>query len=318
MSLLQRVLSSDLWIDLGVEAYWKYGLRPYSRPVPTWMLNPDHLIHVTIQWPAKYDWKYKARWLDPLVEGFRRYVRVVKVDIPQVRNITIVRFLYRDFPYYIVIDSCDYLDFIDEEWAQRCLLYFKMQYAATGYSNDRILPGNFVSHSGELYDYLPYLRNIRDDKSYLADVYTRFSFEFARNLREQIHAMLLSQTFKYIGGPRKVRYSRFLREAAHAKICIDVPGNADVCCRLVDYLAIGACIIGLKPRTIFHPPIVDREHIVYTNPDLSDLAGLCRYYLEHEHERERISQNSRTFFEKYLHRDQIAAYYLSKFLEQVV
>ena len=122
---------------------------------------------------------------------------------------------------------------------------------------------------------------------------------------------------KYVGGPSKVRYSRFLREAAHARICIDVPGNADVCCRLVDYLAIGACVIGLKPRTEFQSPIVDRKHIIFAKPDLSDLDRLCEYYMEHDQEREQISRNSREFFEKYLHRDQIAAYFLHKFLEQV-
>jgi hypothetical protein len=114
-----------------------------------------------------------------------------------------------------------------------------------------------------------------------------------------------------------VRYSRFLREAVRSKICIDVPGNADVCCRLVDYLAIGACVIGFKPRTEFHVPLVDGKHIVFAKPDLSDLTNLCEQFLHNIEQREQIANNARNFFDQYLHRDQIAAYYLSQYFERV-
>jgi len=314
---LRRFLDVKAWPDLAVEAYWRTGLRRPERPEPTSFLNPEHLAQVAVHWPARYEWKHSEKWIEPLTEGFSRYVSVMKMPIPQIPNIIICHFLYRGVMYPIVVDATDSHDYINEEWAERALLYFKMQYAAQGYSRANILPGGFVPHSGSVYRYLPYLRAIRDQRNYNDDVYSRFSFDFAEGVRKQIHQIITNQDFGFGGGSSLVRYSRFMRDVAHSKICIDVPGNADVCCRLVDYLAVGTCIIGLKPRTIFHSPLVDREHIVYAKPDLSDLASLCNYYLEHSEEREQMAQNGREFFDKYLHRDQIAAYYLSKFLEKV-
>lgn len=318
--VFKRFLNLNYWLELAIEAYWKNGFRTLQQPVTTYPLNPERLSQVTVHWPAKYEWKHTARWLDPLIDGFRRYVRVKKKEIPQVPKIILTEFLYRGRIYPIVIDQSDYLDSINEEWAARSLLYFKMQYASEGYSVNTILPGGFVPHDGSLYHYLPYLREIREKKekkSYRYDVYSRFSFEFAKDTRKKIDTIISCQDFKRGGGPSLVRYSQFLREVAQSKICIDVPGNADVCCRLVDYLAVGACIIGLKPRTVFQEPLIDRKHIVFAKPDLSDLVSLCKYYLEHQLERDQIAQNARDFFDKYLHRDQIAAYYLHHFLKTV-
>ena len=314
---IAAVLKSNLLADLAVETYWQSGVRRPERLTPTWPLDLGRLAEVTVHWPAQYEWHYSAQWFDPLIAGFKRYVRVEKTHIPQVPKIIITRFLYQGRIYPVVIDQSDYLDSIDEEWARKSLLYFKMHYAVGGYGSANIVPGGFVPHSGSVYRYLPYLRKICKDRTYKYDVYSRFSLEFAGGIRQRIHKIISAQDFQYGGGASLVRYSRFLREVAQSKICIDVPGNADVCCRLIDYLAVGTCIIGLKPRTVFHAPMVDREHIAFVKPDLSDLASLCNYYLEHSEEREQMAQNGRQFFDKYLHRDQIAAYYLSKFLEKV-
>ncbi len=104
---------------------------------------------------------------------------------------------------------------------------------------------------------------------------------------------------------------------ARTKIGIDLPGNGDFCFRLIDYLSIGVCVIGPKPRTEFPVPLVDGEHIVYCKPDLSDLVPLCRRYLADDRERTRIARNARDYFDRYLHRDQLARYYLHRFFEAV-
>ena len=129
--------------------------------------------------------------------------------------------------------------------------------------------------------------------------------------------MLSEQSaFGFTGSTQRVRHGQSLREVAQAKICIDLPGNGDFCFRLIDYLAIGACIIGPAHRTVMHVPLVDREHLVHCEPDLSDLVSLCKRYLQDDDERRRMTSNARSYFDRYLHRDQLSAYYLHIALER--
>jgi hypothetical protein len=58
-------------------------------------------------------------------------------------------------------------------------------------------------------------------------------------------------------------------------------------------------------------PLEDRVHVVYCKPDYSDLEELCVYYLRNEPARRALVQNSRRFFDSFLHGGQLAAYYLS-------
>jgi len=143
------------------------------------------------------------------------------------------------------------------------------------------------------------------------DVYGRFRLDYATQLRrDAIRHLTDSADLRYVGGGGVVRYSRFLREVADAKICINLPGNGDLCFRLIDYLAVGACVIGPRLRTQLHVPLVDREHIVYTADDLSDLVPLCRRYLQDDAERERMRLATQALFDQFLCRHQLAAYYL--------
>ena len=80
-------------------------------------------------------------------------------------------------------------------------------------------------------------------------------------------------------------------------------------------MAVGACVIAARHRTALHVPLVDGQHIVYVKDDLSDLVDLCRFYLENDDAREALCHNSRSYFDKYLHRDQLAAYYLHSCLK---
>ena len=169
----------------------------------------------------------------------------------------------------------------------------------------------------ELYQFVPHVRTIRDRKSFSYDVYGRFNLGFATDIRQRAVRLLSEQNeFKYEGGFVNVRYGRFLREVSQSRICIDLPGNGDLCFRLIDYLAVGSCVIRPKPRNKLHVPLVDGTHIIYTNDDFSDLVRLCNYYLQNDSEREKISQESRDFFDKYLHRKQLAAYYLHCCIER--
>ena len=68
-------------------------------------------------------------------------------------------------------------------------------------------------------------------------------------------------------------------------------------------------------HTALHVPLEEGKHIVYVKDDLSDLIDLCRFYLDNSASREDLRQNSRAYFDKYLHRDQLAAYYLYSFIK---
>lgn len=116
--------------------------------------------------------------------------------------------------------------------------------------------------------------------------------------------------FKYPGGPEKVPYRSYLFEVAQAKVCVDMPGAGDLTTRLVDYLAVGACIVRPAPSVRLPVKLVDGEHIVYCARDLSDLGDVCARLVGDDDERERIARNARDFFDRNLHRDRLGAYYV--------
>jgi hypothetical protein len=217
----------------------------------------------------------------------------------------------------VAIDYSDYTP-LNGDCAERCPIYFKMQYQRGGYGLEHIVPGGFVPGSLDLYAYLSRLRRARDRRAFRHDVYGRFALDYQGSLRGRAIALLsATDRLDYAGGERLVRYSRFLRDVSRTKICIDLPGNGDFCFRLIDCLAVGSCVIGPRHGTALHVPLVDGQHIVYTKDDLSDLIELCAYYLNHDAEREAIAQRSREFFDKYLSASQLAAYYLHIALEHV-
>ena len=130
--------------------------------------------------------------------------------------------------------------------------------------------------------------------------------------------MLREQTeFRFEGGLKKVGYLEFLKEVARSKVCIDLPGEGDFCFRLINYLAVGACVVGPRPRNVLNAPLLDRVHVAYTKDDLSDLVEVCRFYVENEEAREEMCRAGRDFFEKNLHMDNLTAYYLRSCLDRL-
>lgn len=220
--------------------------------------------------------------------------------------------------YPFCIDTWDFMDKLNPAAVDQSLAYFKMQYRQQGYDSDRIVPGGYVNLSEHYCRYLPWLRSIQMRQPPQYDVYGRFILAFARETRERVLGMLnAQQQFRFEGSLQTVRYTRSLEEAAQSKVCIDLPGNGDFCFRLIDYLGIGACVVAARHRTILHVPLEDRKHLVYAKEDLSDFVELCQYYLQHDDERNQIVQNSREFFDRYLHPDQLGAYYLFTALKEI-
>jgi hypothetical protein len=296
--------------DRLTETFWKaMARREERRPRNAGDVTP--ISDFGILWPTEYEWAPAHQWVDGLLHEFHRSAVVERVPIPQPYPGIVVFHVRRErFDHAIAIDYSDY-SILNEECAAECVLYFKMQFDKDGYGRDHVVPGGFVPRSADIYSYLSRLRAARDEQSFRYDVYGRFGRDFATEIRAKAAEILQNQNrFQYEGGLSKVRYSRSLREITRARLCIDLPGNGAFCFRLVDYLAVGACVISYPHRNRLPLPLVDRKHIVYCRADLSDLSDLCEQYLQDEAERERICRASREYFDAHLHRRCLARYYL--------
>jgi hypothetical protein len=175
-----------------------------------------------------------------------------------------------------------------------------------------------VTASPVVYRYLRVVRALRGRPRFACDVHGRFGLRFEVETRRRAFEILSGRSdfrycgslFRYEGGPEKVPYTRYLGEIARSKVCIDLPGKGPLCFRLADYLAVGACVVGPPPAAQLHVPLVDGEHFVSCEADLSNLGDVCARLVREGRERERIARNARDYFDRYLHRRQLAAYYL--------
>ncbi len=301
---------------------WKYVLKerylrlfaPHESPYPpSWPLPPaDELKNLVVRWPASRIGGELHQWLFPILTGLRRHVRVEIVPIEQPKmSANFLELVRGGKSYTLAIDTHDFMDRLDQGALDQAVVYFKMQFHKDGYGNDRIVPGGYVNLSEHYCHYLGWLRGTKDRQLAEYDVYGRFSLDFAPEVRKRAVQMLWDQKqFHFEGSLQTVRYTRSLEEAARSRLCIDLPGNGDFCFRLIDYLGIGACVVAARHRTILPMPLEDRKHLVYAKEDLSDFVELCQYYLEHEDERNQIVQNSREYWDRYLHPTQLGAYYL--------
>jgi len=215
--------------------------------------------------------------------------------------------------------ALDYHDLpaVNAECLEQVALYFKMQHRRSGYDDPKILPGGYIGSRESLYRYYCRLRALRQC-GLKSDVYGRFGMRFSAEIRRRAIDILQHQTqFKFTGGTSLALYMQSLREAAQSRVCIDMPGNGSFCHRLVDYLAIGCCVVAPRHSSIMYPELRDREHIVYCRDDLADLAELCAYYVENDEARETVSANAARFFDESLHPKQLAGYYLRMFHERL-
>jgi len=318
--VLKRLAAPGLFPRLhsvAREAFWHACPKSVTPLPPSWPLDRDRLRRTIVRWPVAYDWPDAVRWMETLLSGLRTHVQVEFADLPQsYRNIVMIQLWLDGKRHDIAIDYADQSN-IDAKCRGNCELYFKMQFLAEGYDDDDVVPGGFPPSWPSLYAYLGRLRRLRARRNFSSDVYGRFSAAYAGETRRRAVELLREQNlFQYEGGLEIIRYSRYLSEVARAKICIDLPGRGDFCFRLIDYLAVGSCVIGPRPSTILHAPQTDRVNVVYCADDLSDLVALCAAYLEREEEREKIAEAAQIHFDRYLESTQWARYYLHTALER--
>jgi len=304
--------------SLVTERYWQLRRGAPSAP-PTWRPDPRLLEVSEFEWPSRYARAPAEKWMVHVHIGLSDWVLVRRKMLSQdYSGIALARLLVDGRAYEIAFDYSDY-PIINEECARRVAVYFKMQHPVGGFpGSSNVYPGGFVPASPMIYGALSSLRRLRERGEFHWDVYGRFGLEAGVEIRSRALALLTDQTsFRFLGGAGRVRYSQYLREAAAAQVCIDLPGNGDLCFRLIDYLAVGACVVAVQPRNRLHVLLEDRIHVAYVRPDLSDLLSTCEYYLKHPDERERLSRNARDFFDRYSHPRQLAGYYLQTAFEHL-
>jgi hypothetical protein len=311
-----RILTPQFLPDLAREVRWKLGARDRAPAERSWPVAPADLASIRVRWPRTYDhWRVPQR-VQFLEWGLPRRVRFETADIPQPYSYVVV--------FEVDVGGATYRHGVDvgdphdvaEAAVSSCGLYFKQQFAEDGYPFANVIPGGYVPKGPELYAFLPHVRKLRDRNRNAFDVYGRFSPRMATEIRTRARDLLAEQTaFRHEGTLAKVRYSRFLQDAARSRVCLDLPGYGAFCYRLVDNLAIGSCIVGPAPRSRLPVPLEDGVHMAFCRRDLSDLVERCTWYLEHEEERLRLVRGSREYFDRYLHREQLVDYYLTRCLE---
>jgi hypothetical protein len=298
------------WSALANDALWNLQRTRPDPLRPTWPLSEEMLAAARIRWPAVYENPRAVAFFEFAVRRFRQFVPVELADIPQQEpGLVTFELLLAGERHLIAIDYFDFVH-LNATAVESCSLYFKMQHLEEGYDRENVVPGGYVAKRQLLYRFLPQLRSRRDRCRFAYDVYGRFSLTFQPELRGRIAEVLTNQDFEFEGGTRLLMYSRHLRDIARSRVCIDVPGQGPLCHRLVDYLSIGACVVGVRPKVVLPLPLEHGVHVHWVRDDLSDLADACRTYVESNTMREELARNARDYFDRVLHQEQLADYYL--------
>ncbi len=278
--------------------------------------------HLSIWWPVEYPHPGSHFHADQILGGLRQLgLPIVLTDIPQPPGTVVVFRVVGGAESDLIAFDLDDSPEIVENTASHVLVYFKQQYANEGYRHRNVVPAGYMPANKVVYHYLPLLRAIRSLKRFRYDVYCRFGLRYGgQEMRQRAHQLLSARTdfryegslFHYPGGPQKMPYRRYLFEIPRAKVCVDMPGNGDLCARLIDYLAVGACVVKPPPSSRLPVRLVDGVHVVYCADDLSDLGDVCAQLVRDEEQREAIARNARDFFDRYLHRRRLGERYLDE------
>jgi hypothetical protein len=256
-----------------------------------------------------------TKWVGGLRHSLEARVPVLTTDIPQpYEGVVLLELELDGTAHRVAIDYFDG-DRVLDRVADECSLVFKMQYRIAGYDNRRIVPGGYVPGRPYLYRYLAGLRHLRDSSSARFDVYGRFSLSYAPGVRRSAVGLLKDQRrFGYEGDLTLLPYSRYLAEAARSRVCLDLPGNGDMSHRLVDYLAMGCCVVRPEPETRLPTPLSDGVNVRYVRPDLSNLVDACDELVRDRTASVRMGLAARDYFDRHLHVEPLASYYIDQCL----
>ena len=287
------------------EVLWR--LRPVPAGPPTWAADLDG---IAIRWPAEYEWAPAAQWVNDLATGMEGHVPLASADIPQPPKLVVFEADVDGRRHEVAIDYGD-VNALDPAVADRYPLVLKMQYATAGYGRPNVVPAGYVPSRSWYYRALGPARRIREGGRRDYELFGRFSLERAVAIRRKAVRHLRAQDrFAFEGDLTLASFPAFLSDAARSRVCLDLPGNGDLCHRLVEYLGLGCCVVRPQPKAVLHIPLVDDEHVVCFKRDLSDLVEVRERLLADPARQERIGAAARALFDGHLHRDQLAGHWL--------
>jgi len=292
--------------------------RRISSPSQTWPIKESDLARIKIIWPERYQWSGAKPIVSAIKDGLVKLGVVEVQSSPQNEQGVVALDCFVDGRRHAVaLDYSDHPTFINDAALTKSDLYVKCQFQKGGYKDDRIIRGGYPVVSPVYYKYYRAFRANYGINRYI-DVLGRFGYTFQGELRKRaVHMLDAAPGIDFVGGDGMVRYSRFLREAASARLCLHLPGNGPFTYRLPEFLGLGSCMISLRFTTELHVPLEAGIHYVEVADDLSDLIDKCHYYLRNDKEREKIANAGRDFFDRYLHCDEMAGYYVRSMLDRL-
>jgi hypothetical protein len=107
-----------------------------------------------------------------------------------------------------------------------------------------------------------------------------------------------------------VWWGEYMDEMCEARVCLDLPGRGEFCYRLVEYLAVGACVIGPELATEMPVPLEPGVHLVRVPRSLDGLIDECERLLRDDGLRTTIGRAAEDYFDRYLALEQLGSYYI--------
>lgn len=295
-----------------------YRLRPGTRSeFSTWPLTSLERVRVVVTWPSHYQWALAEGITETLRAGLARTVALRVENTPQHhKGVIMLGCRVDDRSSLVALDYSDYEDHINEQALAECSLYIKLQFREHGYPDRRIIRGGYPVTG---LDYYRYYRAFR--AQYAGNrrigVLGRFGYRYQGEVRQKAVKLLgAASDINFVGAGSKVRYSRFLRESASARLSLHLPGNGPFTHRVAEFLGLGTCMISPRFVTELNVQLEAGVHYVSIADDMSDLLEACRYYLAHDDEREKIAKAGQEVFDHYLHCDHLGAYYVRSILDR--
>ena len=291
------------------------GNRLSAPKGPTKRPDLDGLV---VGWPTEYQWAPAANIVETVRQAFRRLgvlqFRAIRQDH---KGVIMLECQIEGRLHNVALDYSDYPDFINESALSDCGLYVKLQWRKEGYQDSRIIPGGYPVTGLSYYSYyLPFRRRYANNREH--DVVGRFGYKFNEQIRRKAVALLSeARDIDFVGSTGKVRYSRFLKEAASSRLCLHMPGNGPFTHRVAEFLGLGTCMVSIRFATDLHVPLEAGVHYVEIAEDLSDLVEKCQYYITHDEERERIASAGADYFDRNLNCDQLASYQIRCLLDRL-
>ncbi len=263
-----------------------------------------------VRWPRRYAWSNAKRCVEPIRLGIGRHVRLITADIPQNPG-NLVKFeLVRGSQTTVVAVDYDDLPILHPD-ATHVALCFKLQFQRGGYGQASIIRGGYVAPKLAVYRHARRWRALHERATEGTAVFARFSptSDVRRELLEPIGRAGWT-TDRVVAGSSWLEY---MHDLSRARICLDAPGRGELCFRLVEALAAGACIVGPELEAELHVPT--RGAVVRVRRDQSDLVDTCEALLRDPEKRAVLRCRAGAYFDRYLDLHQLGAYYLRSMLD---